>query len=876
MSDDQTEPVFGFLFTGDTLFQTNPHGKNILISDLGENINMEGYHFEISEGNGINRSLQTEIASNITDTCETQQDAPNINMVKQEKSAQACNKVFVFSIVKDSEDNNNKESDNQHVIAGNVPFAIDNDNNSFSKSGVKVLFKRNGSKRIIEDDFVIKIQIEIDGETFSYSFKGYPAETGDKGNIAEAAIDFGSEASQIRMDSSPVKINEVFQKNYYSNFHRIGLSQNAVDPKKDLWQSDENHPDLYRSSYFIHKTPEVTKFGDSPNKNGEKTFVQALMPLAVEREYYNDFLLLPNLKLMDLMGNTSEEMMEDIKLDGESELLKDVTMPSLSDPHFRQNTLRLILSNLLHCAIASTNKNKKYLRLVMLMPNVYDQKKVYNIVEGLYCDFDIMKKDCDDKVKKFQGIEVSVISESDASFLGVLKKHLSWFENVPDAASRYYLIIDAGKGTTDFSVMHPSTGNITVWNSLFRGGLPASGHALTYAIYEAIWAFFKGVKNIDLDDVIRKADRAAVRDFMDNLEMLKANCSKFSQKPDDKIGISGMDFVKVENDVEVVDLSKVNEAIRKKIIEGKCLVEGTKKIMQSKVKEMSDLIVKGIKQYMDSTNNKEKFGRVFLAGRAFMLKEFKDALIKELINNGLVESRDDIKDMPDKELKTICLDGSAALSREYFINNNSELICRPVVSGAFLGKSNQEKGSLLESLGKWIKRKANRLGELATPERTNVVEDEDFYYDGIPITDSKNQKITMGLRSGVLPDYTSHIYYIGRGLLIKKNNGDSVLDTLSEQWANDDKESQMIDRLIRESLFPYYPSSIPKSGTHEPLYEIEGRKDVAESNNDGASGSSVVDVSVTATDGDKKEKTKEIPKISDTNGRDVTEVLQKK
>ncbi len=855
MSDDQTEPVFGFLFTGDTLFQTNPHGKNILISDHGENINMEGYHFEISEGNSINRSLQTEIASNITDTCETQQDAPNINMVKQEKSAKACNKVFVFSIVKDSEDNKNKESDIQHVIAENVPFAIDNDNNSFSKSGVKVLFKRNGSKRIIEDDFVIKIQIEIDGETFSYSFKGYPAETGDKGNIAEAAIDFGSEASQIRMDSSPVKINEVFQKKFYNSFHRIDLSQNAVDHKKDLWQSDENHPDLYRSNYFIHKTPQKTKFGEKPNANAEKTFVQALMPLAVEREYYNDLLLLPNLKLMDLMGNTSEEMMEDITLDGESELLKDVTMPSLSDPHFRQNTLRLILSNLLHCAIASTNKNKKYLRLVMLMPNVYDQKKVYNIVEGLYRDFDIMKKDCDDKVKKFQGIEVSVISESDASFLGVLNKHMQWFTTVPDAASKYYLIIDAGKGTTDFSVMHPSKENVTVWDSLFRGGLPASGHALTYAIYEAIWAFFKGVKNIDLDDVIRKSDRADVRDFMNNLEVLKANCSNYKEKEDEQVNVSNLDFEVETNGQKKVQLRLVNDAIKRYIIEPQCLVKGTEDIMLSKVKEMSDLIVKGIKQYMDSTNNKEKFGGVFLAGRAFMLKEFKEALVKELINNGLVESEEDIKDMPAKELKTICLDGSAALSKKYFINNNSELICRPVVSGVFSGGRNNNK--------KWWERILDRLRIGVTPERTNAMEDEDFYYEGIPVTDSKNQKLTMGLRSDILSSGTSHIYYVGRGLLIKNINGDSELDSLDEQRPDDAKESQMIDRLIRESLFPYYPSSIPKSGTHEPLYVRRNYN--AESNNDGASGSYVVDVR-TAIDGDKIGETKE----SGVIGEDIT------
>ena len=42
MSNEKKDPVFGFLFTGDTLFQTNPYGHNELIADHGDNLSHHG------------------------------------------------------------------------------------------------------------------------------------------------------------------------------------------------------------------------------------------------------------------------------------------------------------------------------------------------------------------------------------------------------------------------------------------------------------------------------------------------------------------------------------------------------------------------------------------------------------------------------------------------------------------------------------------------------------------------------------------------------------------------------------------------------------------------------------------------------------------
>ena len=760
MSNEKKDPVFGFLFTGDTLFQTNPYGRNELIADHGDNLDLEDYHFEVRKEDDIDGKP-----------------------------------VFGFFINKDDESNDSDNNENApHKIAPDVPFSVDPDNNSFRTTGVKIKFVRKGSKRIADDSFIVNIHYTVAGEDFCYSFKGHLAQAGDSGSITDVAIDFGSEASQIKVGTARMDINHVMYDCFYGKkgWHRV--PDGNVDVNNGLWQSDKNH-DLYRSVYFIHKKPGITKFAETPNKNGEKTFIQALMPLNVDKDYYNDLILLPNLKLMDIMGDANNVMMTPIEVCRGSDLLNNTVMSNLTDLEFRQNTLRLILSNLLHCVIASTNativNGKRHLRLVMLMPNVYNQRKVYCIIEGLYRDFDAIMASDEEMANKFAGIEIAVISESDASFLGALQSHNDMITSVPDAPNQYFLIVDAGKGTTDFSIMRASDRNICVWNSIYRGGLPASGHAMTYAIYEAVWAFFKRQKGIDLDNLLREEpDRNKVLEFMNLLEIQKANYTTFTVQPDGKITLS----------TTCASLDDVNTNIKELIKKG-FLVEGTHEIMEKKVDEMSQIIVRNIKKYMNSAHKGCKFGRVLLTGRAFLLDVFKESLIKHLNNESLADENC-VKSFNGDELKRLCLDGSMAIGSKFFINNNSELICRPTIV------THWTKSPLA-----WVTNVVKKFSEILE----GGIPDDSLYYDGIEVENNKNAQITMGLGSSWI-NGAEHIYYVGRGLLVKSINGNNRIDELTLQNEDDPEEYKLIERLARESLFPYHPSSICNPNTHQPLY----------------------------------------------------------
>ena len=162
-----------------------------------------------------------------------------------------------------------------------------------------------------------------------------------------------------------------------------------------------------------------------------------------------------------------------------------------------------------------------------------------------------------------------------------MTQYIAEFNKVKSPRKQYYLIIDAGKGTTDFSIMHSSDNNNCVWNSLFRGGLPASGHALTFAVYEAVWAFFMRTRQKNLDELLNNnKDMSVTREFMDYLEEMKRNYSSFDEKEDSEISST---LAKTIN-----TLGDVNENLKKNIIENSTLAtlkEYTRGIFINKPKE---------------------------------------------------------------------------------------------------------------------------------------------------------------------------------------------------------------------------------------------------------------------------------------------------
>lgn len=770
LSDDNDrnnrKPLFGFLFTSGTLFNTYDQGNNELIAEWGENVKLKNYHFE---------------------------------MFTESKWGQ---KVYVFQIVADgkgvAQDAGGKRV--KHPVRDTnpeeFPFDVYKKCENFDTTGVEVNFKKNNQRPLLQESFIVCIRYVVKNINYEYYFNGHCTDTE---HIVDAAIDFGSEASQIKSgaQNEPFEIIDTLKK-YYSQYAQISSDDG-------FWQSDPQNPRLFKSNYFIHRHPAATYFAEKPNANGEKSFMQMLVPLTKDKGFYQDTVLLPNLKLLDLLPATQSKILSQqvsatadsfstrptgAKPEGQPDQDENQNY-SLGSENFRGDILRLILSNFLYCIIDKGEKKKQeqFLHLFVLVPNVYRQDKVFRIIEDLYEDYQAIAQN------KYKGIEVSVISESDASFLGVRTECEDVLFNVPDYKTGRILIVDSGKGTTDFSILQADKGNNAKWNSLYRDGLPAAGQALTYAFYEALYAFFlRQKKPINLDKMLRdNPDRSVLRGFVNVIEELKAHYASYQEVPDSSIAELST----------IATLADVSKNIETHFVKNKRLPAGTHFYVERKIEEMNNILVDKIENRLSEMNTKAPFACVILTGRAFALEAFRTSLVallkyRKLLAKRTKDANINIIYEQVKDPKKICLGGSMSARGGLVINNNSELICRPYI----VGQANTRNKAL-----SFLVDKINTI-------QAKVTSEAQFLYGGQKVLPGQTVSLRIGDLHAPIAEPDS-IYYVGRNFLAK-----SGINKKEIKWYEQhEQNAKALKRLILESLFPYHDESIPKEGEHEVLYD---------------------------------------------------------
>ena len=119
-----------------------------------------------------------------------------------------------------------------------------------------------------------------------------------------------------------------------------------------------------------------------------------------------------------------------------------------------------------------------YVRFTVLVPNIYTIEEINNTkssIRRIFNQFNINSS-------YILGLEITSISESDAAFLGCN----GYLNSVKGNA--FYLCIDCGKGTTDFSII--SSYNSLEFVPIYRNGFAGAGNLISYAIFESIKYFF--------------------------------------------------------------------------------------------------------------------------------------------------------------------------------------------------------------------------------------------------------------------------------------------------------------------------------------------------------------------------------------------------
>lgn len=490
-----------------------------------------------------------------------------------------------------------------------------------------------------------------------------------KSQIFDIVMDFGSEASQVvvyRRGSdhrilSRLNLVDIFTNNYYQSLKSQPLHQFVAE---DL--------ELYRSAFFVKKSDSVFDLYSPPGINGSKEFLNLLTNRNDIESLSISHFLISNLKLAHLGAYQFRVNFESEESNHYKAKEKDL-IDTIGE--LQQAVINYVLIAVLnHIQVSIKETHPVYLSVRLLVPNVFGQIKVSKLVKNTLKSLDIIAE----KNAKFRlsGTEVNTISESDASFLGFkqikdneVAKGSSPFFTI----GKRYLIIDAGKGTTDFSIVElGDEKNNYKLSSLYRSGFIGAGNVISFAFVDSIFATIFGentierqtaIFNICLSNSVGLADKIR---FIELIEKLKYNYKQ--TQTDNYVKFSSLDLDDIRKQYEANPtaaglLESISKLIDPIVLKGKT-IEDEHQIIHDTVAKMVNRLLKELSQTKFFAD--EGIEKIILTGRGFSFKPLVDKIKEdfkipvEITNN----------------LKKVCLMG--AFSGEQ-INFDSNLIGYPDV-----------------------------------------------------------------------------------------------------------------------------------------------------------------------------------------------------
>ena len=533
----------------------------------------------------------------------------------------------------------------------------------------------------IECTFVtVIIHMYDEGEVRTRNVKLYVS---GANKIADVVLDFGSEASQMTIFKRDEAQNVNGITPLFEDMMRLygGESENC----DDYLQYDHSETGLYKSMFFAQKewTREDGKNSFAPillGKENNKPILDSKVLVLISKnrkeEIRHTYLNLPNVKIMDFGGVREPSIL----YDGSSKRISD-----FKDNYFYRRCINHFIFNALYQI--SKEEDIPFVSFYLLMPNIYSHNKIFDNLYWISVDIQEMLE----SFPVIRGVEVSMISESDASLLGTIcaMRH----EALRDGN---YLVLDAGKGTLDFSVLQISSETHLMYRNVYRSGIVGAGNAISYAFLLAILDHFYFLNTgqhpteSDLRDYI-------YYNVLGMSEGSKANqggdafyLKELMEAVDDyKIAVGEKMGVKKEELPLTNNLKSITE------IQLSTLVEYVKRLVDNDTYQLlSDeelkYVNKTIQLIVDSVVSKlaTMKGKIFtsindivFAGRGFEFKPLKESMIHQLLNRGIIaEDTGEIaitRRLCAANPKIICLYLSEVLINGQY---NNRMIVVPVVA----------------------------------------------------------------------------------------------------------------------------------------------------------------------------------------------------
>lgn len=491
----------------------------------------------------------------------------------------------------------------------------------------KIEYPQNGRFRFVEDDDFLEVynQGSETAESYIYIFHynqdflgKFLVDCIPEDDIYEVVLDFGSEASQMLINRGNNPRNSELFNNCARHFYN---KENIADRTYD--QQDDDDAKLFRSIFFLPR-----------HDHQQQDLSNAVIAKPDEQDPLLDFLTLrdddakgqrlPNIKISYLSG----EQPEGVDLE---ELHQGIVM-------------RFIHETVMEVKEQRNGRNRKCgIRLYLLVPNVMGQEQLSDFIT------DIRKLTSSTEFRSLlpEGMtdvvfDIHSYSESDASFA-------SWLGSDDNRVeSGDYLIIDVGKGTTDFSIIKVEDATNAV--SIYRSGFVGAGNALTYAIFVNYIVTMGGLANARriIEHVLVNAAEADLY----RLETILENYKK-KENP----------VIKRNNDLRIDENMPINVIISR-ILERGDLGDDLH-IIESTIHQIIRKIVVNVKE----TN----FRKVILSGRAFKYQPFRDTAISLLEKYYHLEGN--VIALNDEQLKKGCLIGPL---RSIQISKQSDMIGIPI------------------------------------------------------------------------------------------------------------------------------------------------------------------------------------------------------
>ena len=321
--------------------------------------------------------------------------------------------------------------------------------------------------------------------------------------IWKAVIDSGSEATQIKVftpDNNGEHLQLLSNIAALRNFDDKGITD-LYKNGGGFIQAEGSFPNinknLYKSIYYVKKNITTNDIKNIKNdtlvrNQGNIKYDEPLMMLTRNSDleylaFRDNYIKLRNLKIASY-GNLD---LPKIEVDNGAYIKATDVGDNFYYRKYMSEYCYHILKHITTIK-AQGDETPSYLSLYVLVPNIYSITKIRKNLDCIVKSMNkILSKEGEDFGKYISGFSITAVSESDASLIGAVSSNPGL-----DLRDKNCLIMDAGKGTLDFSVIHIDNDNN--FKSLTKNGIIGASAAINYGFILDLLSAYYSQENQEL------------------------------------------------------------------------------------------------------------------------------------------------------------------------------------------------------------------------------------------------------------------------------------------------------------------------------------------------------------------------------------------